>query len=799
MENKDTEKVGFFGGVGVLIKNEFTRRREDAGMAFFDITVFIVAFLFSRCHIAFGAYPLGISFVAVLPRGVWISLIGVVAGSLSLGRSGIIHAIISLIVVFLRVVISGGEDKRGGKPIFCEPLVLKLAAAVIGAFVGATYEVLLSGFAFKSVLYGCADVTLSLLFTFAFSGILDGGISFSDFLTSKNNLFERKGEKERFNSYLFQGSFLLFVFLISLSLRQYDILGISPSYIFASFITLVIAKRFGAIRAMAVGFVSSLGISSLYSAAFALAGLACGLLFPSGLSFALVGAGVLIGFWGIYAGGATGFLSLFPEYVTAALLSLPLLRKLPSSVSAEEAAENPSSDANEMVMTCAVAYKNSLVRGEGALDETFLDISASLKSFGNGEGAVSRDEYRDIVIDCVKKFCTGCHGYNACTHESPAPCAENIDLIATKLYKKEKIFSSDPTLAPKYCHNSTALFAAVQSAAGEYEKAKYKTKKLEALADIYELNSKLVSECSAASERERRQDKELSEKLAGIFLDSGLYGASVKVYGNRIKHIIAAAEDKDGRHISSKKLKSDIEEAAGVRLGKQEFYRKGDTALFECSSVPMYEVDFAADGAAYAEGGISGDTALSFESGDGRFYSLISDGMGSGEAAHKTSMFCADFLSGILSSSASKSTALHILNHIVRSGESECSATVDLFEFDLYTGDAVFYKCGAAASYVKRESSIFRIRSETAPIGLMKTIDAERVRVEVKNGDYIIMISDGISQSSEDATWLLEFLNKSPNPDVHEYAESILRLAKTNSKLCDDMSVCVVRVLAKQE
>ena len=799
MEDKKTEKVGFFDGIGILIKNEFARRREDAGAAFFDIAVFVIAFLFSRCHIAFGAYPLGISFVAILPRGVWIALIGAVIGSLSLGKSGVIHAIISIIVVFLRVVISGGEEKREGRPVFSEALILKLAAAVIGAFVGATYEVLLGGFSFKSVLYGSFSVLLALAFTFAFSGILDADISFSDFLSSKKNLFDRKGEREKFSVYLFQGTFLLFVFLISLSLKEYNILGISPSYIFITFITLVVAKRFGAFRGMATGFVSCLAVSSLYSAAFALVGLAGGILFNQGIAFALVSAGALLGVWGIYAGGVTGFLSTFPEYVTAALLGVPLLRKLPSNFTVKETEEEQSADASDMVATTAMMYKSSLGAGVSGLDDALIGISSSLRSFGCGEGIVGEGEYRDVVIEGAKDFCRGCHYYEACTGENPAPCAENIDIIATKLYKREKLFPNDSMIAPKYCHNAASLFSHISHAAADYEKAKYKTKKIESISEVYEFHSRLISECKAYADRERRQDKELSEKLAAVFLDSGLYGGAVRVYGDRKKHIIGACEDKDGKLISSKKLKSDIEAAAGVRLGKQEFYRKGDVALFECSAVPMYTVDFAAAGAAYGTDEVSGDTAVSFETAEGFFYSLISDGMGSGESAHKTSAFAADFLSGILTSAASKSTAFHMLNHVIRSGDEECSATVDLFEFDLYTAEAVFYKCGAAASYVKRDNSIFRIRSETAPIGLMKSIDAERVRVEVKNGDYIIMISDGVSQSPEDATWLLEYLNKPANPNIREYAESILNLAKENSQMCDDMSVSVIRILKTED
>jgi stage II sporulation protein E len=140
-----------------------------------------------------------------------------------------------------------------------------------------------------------------------------------------------------------------------------------------------------------------------------------------------------------------------------------------------------------------------------------------------------------------------------------------------------------------------------------------------------------------------------------------------------------------------------------------------------------------------------------------------------------------------------KSTVFHLLNHILRSGE-ECPTTVDLFEFDLMNGDGVFYKCGAATSYVKRENSIFRIKSETAPVGAMKNVDAERIRVEIKKGDVIIMLSDGVAEMPEDSAWLLELLNK-PAPDsVKELANRILDAALANRSSDDDISISVIRV-----
>ena len=78
----------------------------------------------------------------------------------------------------------------------------------------------------------------------------------------------------------------------------------------------------------------------------------------------------------------------------------------------------------------------------------------------------------------------------------------------------------------------------------------------------------------------------------------------------------------------------------------------------------------------------------------------------------------------------------------------------------------------------------------------MKSVDAERIRVEVKSGDYIIMVSDGVSATPEDAPWLLEFLNMPTAKSPQDYAEAILAASMKHSRSRDDMTVSVIKITA---
>lgn len=796
-ENNREEKIGFFASIGMLIKSEAEKRRTDKGALLFDVCVFVIAFLFSRCHLVFGAYSLGHAFVAFMSRGVFTALLGCVVGSLSLGKSGVINAIISVIIVFLRIIISGGEGED--KALFREPLVVRISSGAIGSFIGGIYGVLLDSFAFKSILFGACGVLLTVLFTFVFSGILNTDISFSDFVSGKRDIFAPRGDtRSKIEGALFEGAFFSFVFLISLSLKGYDVLGISPSYIFASLITLFVAKRFGVWRATLAGFVSSFGISGVYSVSFALLGLGAGIFFYIGTGYALIAGGALLTAWSTYSGGLSGLLSTFPEYATAAVLSLPILRKT-EAVKRLDVGIPRSESARDMVTATALAYRATIFSECFSGAEALCVIADRIRRFSVTEEKVPYESYHETLTKCVSEYCRDCSLYMTCITESPAPCAEKIDLMSTKVYNKEKISPLDASLFPHYCKNAEGLCEKINEQVARLIESSERCASSDAVAHSYEIASRVLSEMRVAREKETFADGALSERMEKVLERHGIQNESIRVMGDRKKHIIAAGLDPDGTLITSRDLVSDMERIAERRLLGQEFYRRGEYALFEADFAAKYSYEFATTSSCSSRESVCGDVSSSAVSGDGHAYFVISDGAGSGEGARRVASFATDFLFSLLESSCTKSTAIHALNHAIKERGEEDSLALDLFDFDLYTGDAVFYKCGAAASYVKRDGSLFRISSKTAPLGLMKRIDAEKVKVEVKAGDYVIMLSDGACDGREEGTRLIELLSKKAKGSVREYAEYIMRELKSFSSFSDDATVSVIKITESEE
>ena len=99
-----------------------TTSRQEARLLGRDILLFTIGFLLTRCHLVFGAHPLGLAFLAALPVGVWSALLGAVIGGISMGLSGIIFAASCAITVFLRAAVSADKIIDGKRQLFSEAL-----------------------------------------------------------------------------------------------------------------------------------------------------------------------------------------------------------------------------------------------------------------------------------------------------------------------------------------------------------------------------------------------------------------------------------------------------------------------------------------------------------------------------------------------------------------------------------------------------------------------------------------------------------------------------------------------------
>ena len=323
--------------------------------------------------------------------------------------------------------------------------------------------------------------------------------------------------------------------------------------------------------------------------------------------------------------------------------------------------------------------------------------------------------------------------------------------------------------------------------------------KTEIFALDYESMSELLAQSMVAQKNDYEYCGELNRKICARMNELGVGVESTLVYGTRKRGFLIRGRDSAVLRTNGEKIREAVEEISGTPLTMSiEGADDGYTDVI-MRTARQYRAEYAkrtlkADG----EDGFCGDTVNIFENSSDCFYSFISDGMGSGRDAAFTSGICSVFLSKMLSASNRCDTSLRMLNGFLRNKGNgsmhECSATVDLMELDMITGKASFYKSGAAPTYVFREGSLFKLRSNTVPVGIIKELDAKKMSFDVGDGDVVVMVSDGVTQSREECPWLYDLLRANIGKEGLEHiADMIVERAKKEGAT-DDISVVVIKI-----
>lgn len=197
---------------------------------------------------------------------------------------------------------------------------------------------------------------------------------------------------------------------------------------------------------------------------------------------------------------------------------------------------------------------------------------------------------------------------------------------------------------------------------------------------------------------------------------------------------------------------------------------------------------------------VSGDNYMFTETEDGMALACLSDGMGSGYNANRESETVIELMERFIDAGFSKETAVKMINStmVLTDGEPSCS-TLDICSIDLYEGSCEFIKMGAAVSFLKREHFVECISSDNLPTGVMSNLDCNSYKIDLYDGDFIIMVSDGIIESLNGNEVLENIISAQNSVNPNEIANNILGSCL---KACaydpeDDMTVLVMGVWEK--
>ena len=202
---------------------------------------------------------------------------------------------------------------------------------------------------------------------------------------------------------------------------------------------------------------------------------------------------------------------------------------------------------------------------------------------------------------------------------------------------------------------------------------------------------------------------------------------------------------------------------------------------------------------------VSGDSTLTIRLKDGKYLIAISDGMGSGKEAKKSSGEALQLLENLLLSGFDKNISLELINNSLINRNKESYASLDIAIVDLYMGNVEFIKSAACPTYIKQRKRVQMVKSNSLPTGIIEGSKIQTFDKDIEQGDIMVFCSDGVLDSNVEyknkELWIKYLLEDIETTNTQKIANLIVEEATDNNYgiAKDDMSVMVCKFRKKEE
>lgn len=769
--------------IGRALREGICRRREKNGEVLIDIGAMLLAALFAATHAAFGVYPFSLALLLCAPSRVLAVFIGGALGCGLLGGVGTLYITLHILAFAYRLIVSYPRARNGLPAVsglFGEAPVLRMLGGVFLGVGMALYELILFGVQRYTLLFAAGATLLLPLLCLLFCFALAQGWSLSSVLgrTSSpvGSIFGRH------SPFFFSLGAVTLLFVTALALRPYYFFGISLAKCATVAFTLFVSRRFGATRGCAVGLLVGLAGDPLYLPAFGILGLLSGLYVGIGMPLSLAAAVLAGGGYAVYVGGMTGFLSVVPEMtVTSLLLWIPL-RYVPSP---EHAGEGVRKGGEREVKSDAPPHpaRDSIACLSGALST----VSEQLKVAAGRESTPLPEEFESLCLAVKERVCRRCPAEGECAEEGAVRDCLRGTVLRLSLGEGVGECAAPP------CEGYGKMMEEIRRDAAALSQKKRLGGAVGALSVDYALLSELLEQISQREKKEVSEDVETAAALRDALAEHGITADDICVVGGRHRILsITALRGREGKSVESEWVEEACVRACGRSVAGVRFRYEAGVLCATAESRPVFSAESGFYTLAGQSGECAADCAQTVTTDNGMVYAMVCDGMGSGQRAAEMAALGVSVLSALLAANVNRQMALALLNNAICTAKEECAVALDLLSLDLYEGRAGFLKSGAAASFVYRDGALFRIRSRTIPLGLLRVVDSEEAGFEVRAGDIMLLLSDGVLGEAEDGAWLKDILSQ--GGECEALAKRIVIRAAERESTPDDKTALVLRV-----
>ena len=210
---------------------------------------------------------------------------------------------------------------------------------------------------------------------------------------------------------------------------------------------------------------------------------------------------------------------------------------------------------------------------------------------------------------------------------------------------------------------------------------------------------------------------------------------------------------------------------------------------------PKYDACFGVSKVTKSLSDASGDCHSLIKIDESNFLIALSDGMGSGETAYKTSQSALNLIESLYRAGLETEFVLTLVNKLLAITIDDNFSAMDIALVNLKNGQAGFIKIGSPYGFIISPNGIRYIEGSSLPIGILDDLHPTVANCDLNDGDVIVMVSDGVTDAFGGAVDFIDFLKGAPIYNPQELSDSIIEraLTLTNNTADDDMSALCVR------
>ncbi len=589
--------------------------------------------------------------------------------------------------------------------------------------------------------------------------------------------------------------------ILLLSFSSLNIGNISVGRIIAVLVILFCAKygfvSGGCIAGVATGIVFSLAYNDMMflCAGFAFSGLMGGLFAPVGklpVCLSIVVCNLTLSF---SSNDSEIVFAIFIECVIASVAFMLVPKSFGNYVtnifSSKENEKSEQGIRNSVTMRLDFAAK------------ALSNVNSCVNSVSDKLSRLYTPNAQWIYDNASSNTCVRCGMRYYCFEKQKTQTNEDFHSLTDTLKKNGFVKESDiEQNFKKRCCRTTELVSSINQSYKEYQSCEAARRRITQIRSVvagqFAGLSDILEDLSEEFSEYEKYDSDASDRVLDCLqsLSLSVADCSCKIAkGNKMVVEVELILNSKV-NISKSQVTHEISRACGRRFESPQLSYEGDRARMTLCERPYFDLEIGSAQHICNNGELCGDCLNYFNNGMGSTVVILSDGMGTGTRAAVDSNMATSIMSKLLKAGLSYDCSLQVVNSsLMIKSEEESMATLDVLDFNLFTGKAELFKAGACVTYIKKNSKLYRKDMSSLPVGILNEVRFSKEAITLSKDDLILMVSDGAM--IDDDKWIEKLLMSWRDKSMEELSFAVVEEAKKrrNDGHDDDVTAIALRVV----